>query len=273
MPNYTDFDKRMKKYEKITDVHLIPNLPVVIRLDGRHFHTFAHKFNKPFDSVLVSTMQETMKYLCKNIQNCVFGYTQSDEISLLLVDYKDIKTEQWVDNRIQKICSLAASMATKYFLKSFTHNVLQWQAQTFNDTVGWSKDDEKLDEVYENAIDEIAEFDARCFNLPIDEVPNYFYWRQQDAIRNSINMLGQHYFSHAGLQCKSQQDIIQMLKDFENIDWEDLPIHLQRGSCALKRMLMIVDDPDKQINLRDKWFIDMEPPVFKDDWTYITKRL
>ena len=103
MPNYTDFDKRMKKYEKITDVHLIPNLPVIIRLDGRHFHTFTHKFNKPFDSVLVSTMQETMKYLCKNIQNCVFGYTQSDEISLLLVDYKDIKTEQWVDNRIQKI--------------------------------------------------------------------------------------------------------------------------------------------------------------------------
>lgn len=81
---------RMKEfYEQIPKTRLMRRTPVAIRIDGKAFHTFTKGFRKPFDAVLTSAMQETMKYLCENIQGCVLGYTQSDEITLILVDYKN----------------------------------------------------------------------------------------------------------------------------------------------------------------------------------------
>ena len=103
---------RMKKYEGITRDHLVPRMPVIIRLDGKAFHSFTRGFAKPFDQIMMKSMQETMKLLCENIQGCVLGYTQSDEISLVLVDYQNLNSCSWFDNNIQKIASVSASMAT-----------------------------------------------------------------------------------------------------------------------------------------------------------------
>jgi len=80
----TSIGDRMKtNYENISRYYLVRRMPVIIRIDGRAFHTLTRGLKKPFDNILIGAMQETMKYLCENIQGCVFGYTQSDEISLL----------------------------------------------------------------------------------------------------------------------------------------------------------------------------------------------
>ena len=110
---YDELSIRMKTfYEQIPKIKLIRRMPVIIRLDGKAFHTFTKGFKKRFDEILIKTIQETTKYLCENIQGCVLGYTQSDEISLLLVDYKKLNSDAWFDYEVQKMCSIAASMGT-----------------------------------------------------------------------------------------------------------------------------------------------------------------
>ena len=130
MPVHDDLGTRMKDfYEGIPKTKLMRRTPVIIRIDGKAFHTFTRGFKRPFDEILIKTMQETTKYLCENIQGCVLGYTQSDEISLVLVDYQRFETSAWFDYEIQKMCSIAASMTTMAFnrifekkVKEFTYN-------------------------------------------------------------------------------------------------------------------------------------------------------
>ena len=122
MPTRDDLGTRMKTfYEEIPKTKLMRRCPVAIRIDGKAFHTFTRGFNKPFDEVLIESMQETMKYLCENIQGCVLGYTQSDEITLILVDYKKLNSSAWFDYEVQKMCSIAASMATMAFNRFFMY--------------------------------------------------------------------------------------------------------------------------------------------------------
>ena len=115
-----DLGTRMKEYESVSKNFLTRRVPVIIRVDGKAFHTFTKGFVKPFDVVLMKTMQDTMKYLCENIQGCVLGYCQSDEITLVLTDYADIGTCAWFDYNVQKICSVVSSMATLEFNKKFS---------------------------------------------------------------------------------------------------------------------------------------------------------
>ena len=96
-------DRMKSYYEEVTKTKLVRRMPVIIRLDGCHFHTFTRGFKKPFDPLLNKTMQATMKYLCENIQGCVLGYTQSDEITLVLVDYARLETSAWFDYKVQKL--------------------------------------------------------------------------------------------------------------------------------------------------------------------------
>ena len=120
MPVNDELGKRMKEYyEGVPNTKLMRRTPVAIRLDGKAFHTFTRGFQKPFDEVLIKSMQETTKYLCENIQGCVLGYTQSDEITLILVDYKNLDSSAWFDYKVQKMCSIAASMATMAFNQFF----------------------------------------------------------------------------------------------------------------------------------------------------------
>lgn len=126
MPVHDDLGRRMKEYyEQIPKTKLMRRTPVIIRIDGKAFHSFTKGFKRPFDDVLIESMQETMKYLCENIQGCVLGYHQSDEISLVLVDYHKLTSNAWFDYEVQKICSIAASMATMIFNKIFEKNCIE----------------------------------------------------------------------------------------------------------------------------------------------------
>ena len=173
MPVHDDLGNRMKEYEAVPKIKLMKRTPVAIRIDGKAFHTFTKGLYKPFDDILVKAMQETMRYLCKNIQGCVFGYTQSDEITLILTDYATFETSAWFDYEVQKICSIVASMATMAFNKFFTKNVnayLDYYYDTWNVTV----EDQTYVDILNKAIEKGAIFDARCFNISKEEVTNLF---------------------------------------------------------------------------------------------------
>ena len=243
MIDKTDLAKRMKTYEAVSKTTLVRRMPVIARVDGKSFHSFTRGFDKPFDEVLMNAMKETMKYLCQNIQGCVLGYTQSDEITLVLIDYKKLNSSAWFDNEVQKICSIAASMATSAFYREFLDSMLRFCDSEDYDFGMWCK--------YNAAISKGAMFDARCFNVPKEDVCNNIYWRQLDATRNSIQMVGQANFSHKQLQNKSCAEIQEMLFSEKGINWNDLSADKKRGSCCVKK--------------DEGWVIDNDIPIFKGD--------
>lgn len=269
MPVKDELGTRMKEfYENVPKTQLVRRMPVAIRLDGKAFHTFTRGFEKPFDEVLGRSMRETMKYLCENIQGCVLGYTQSDEITLILVDYQNLNSCAWFDYEVQKMCSIAASMATMAFNKFFTKNVNYFEmTHEHDDTIN------EYCTTLVNAAEKGAMFDARCFNIPKEEVCNLIYWRQLDATRNSIQMVGQANFSHKELQKKSCNMIQEMLFTEKGINWNDYPTHLKRGSCCIKTTIQ-----NPNVDIKDGaypksiWMIDLDIPIFKGDGrNYIDK--
>lgn len=268
-----ELGKRMKNYETVPKTRLSRRIPVAIRIDGKAFHTFTRGFNKPFDEVLISAMQNTMRYLCKNIQGCVLGYTQSDEITLILVDYKQLNSDAWFDYEVQKMCSIAASMATMAFNKYFYEAVREFDEKNKLSSFSYFNNPDnpctKLHDIYWNAYNKGAMFDARCFNIPKEEVTNLIYWRQLDATRNSIQMVGQANFSHSELQNKSCNQIQDMLMIEKEINWNNYPTYLKRGSCCIK-IEEETEREDGSIYFRNKWIIDFDIPVFKgEDRKYI----
>lgn len=258
MPVHDNLGQRMKEnYENVSKTRLVRRMPVAIRIDGKAFHTFTRGFKKPFDWILIESMQETAKYLCENIQGCVFGYTQSDEITLILVDYDKLETCAWFDYEVQKLCSIAASIATMKFNKVFDEKTNDyWFPQHYNIA------EVKIRE-YWSALRKSAEkgamFDARCFNIPKEEVTNLIYWRQLDATRNSIQMVGQANFSHKQLHGLSCNDIQNKLLTEKNINWNDFPIVAKRGTAVLKG--------------KNSWYLDNEMPILKGEFREYVDRL
>lgn len=282
MPVNDELGIRMKTYyEQIPKTRLMRRTPVAIRIDGKAFHTFTKGFQKPFDDILIKSMQETTKHLCENIQGCVLGYTQSDEITLILVDYKNLNSDAWFDYEVQKMCSIAASMATMAFNKFFVSNCYKWGTEyiDFDDLLA-DKNSKvaKLFNAYSKAVEKGAMFDARVFNIPKEEVTNLIYWRQLDATRNSIQMVGQTNFSHKELHGKSCNMIQDMLLTEKDINWNDFPTYQKRGSCCIKTDTTITGATlqDGEVTTttieRPHWIIDTEIPIFKgEDRKYIDK--
>lgn len=197
----TSLGDRMKEnYERRFQYHLMRRTPVIIRVDGKVFHTLTSKCQKPFDDNLIHCMSEVARVLCGNIQGAKCAYQQSDEISILLIDYDELTTQAWFDYNLQKIVSVSASLASATFSQV------------------WGK---------------VGLFDSRAFNIPKEEVANYFVWRQKDWIRNSISMLAQSNFSHNQLQNKSQEEMILMLNN-KGIYWIELGDTLQNGIFVTK---------------------------------------
>ena len=272
MSVHDDLGTRMKEYEKRNQYYLQKRTPVAIRVDGRSFHTFTKGFQRPFDDVLIKTMQETAKYMCENIQGCVLGYTQSDEISLVLVDYQRFETSAWFDYEIQKMCSIAASMATMAFNKFFENNVDDYRFSKWDGVSKYEEGTEEYIKTLLKAVEKGAMFDARVFNIPKEEVTNCIYWRQLDASRNSIQMVGQANFSHKELQNKSCNDIQDMLVLQKNINWNDFPTYQKRGTCVVRNKIVVESDGITETAiLRDitksenEWIIDKDIPIFKDE--------
>lgn len=245
-------DERMKKYEYVTRHYLMCRTPVIVRIDGKAFHTFTKGMKKPFDHIFMESMQDTMKYLCENVQGCVLGYCQSDEISLLLIDYDTLETSAWFDNNISKIISITSSLASVYFNQQFYINLVDYRVKNYKS--------KNRDVEYENRllanISSLPIFDSRAFNLSKEEVNNYFVWRQQDAIKNAIQMIGRAYFTHKELENKNGKDIVDMLDNI-GINYHSYSTSEKRGTCCIKT--------DKG------WELDTEIPIFKDDKDYIEK--
>ena len=267
MPVHDSLGTRMKEfYEKPYQTKLTRRTPVAIRIDGKAFHTFTRGFQKPFDPLLMKTMQHTMKYLCENIQDCVFGFTQSDEITLILIDYQKLDSSAWFDYEVQKMCSISSSMATMAFNKYFSEMVMQLEsdvAQEYetNGDTEWVIEMEKYLKAYRKSCEKGAMFDSRCFNIPKEEVCNLIYWRQLDATRNSIQMVGQANFSHNELQGKSCNMIQDMLLTQKDINWNDYPVACKRGSACIKVHGLNM----AELKERSHWCIDENMPILKDE--------
>lgn len=257
MPSNNIGDRMKENYENRARFYLTRRTPVILRLDGRAFHSFTRGFERPYDKVFHETMKETAFYLCKNIQGAKVAYTQSDEISILLTDYDTLQTDAWFDYNIQKMCSVAASMATLAFSRYFEKNVAWFNIRNkLNgvndaDTAEWNTYIKYL-----QAIEKGATFDCRCFNIPEAEVVNYFIWRQQDATNNAIQMLGQANFSHKELQSKRCNDIQDMLMTQKGINFNDMPVEFKRGICCYR-------------NANNEWIIDTDIPIFTQNRSFI----
>lgn len=254
--------ERMKEYEMQSRTRLLRKVPVIIRLDGKAFHTFTRGLDKPFDKDFMRIMQETMLALCKQIQGCVLGYTQSDEITLVLVDYQKMESMAWFDNQVQKMCSVAASIATLEFNKNLYDTIqeLRIEADFTSMNSGDPLYEAELDRkanLFENKMWK-ATFDARAFNVPIHEVINNLIWRQQDATRNSINMVGQFLFPHKELQGIGIKDLQNKMLTERDVNWNNFSIAEKRGIAAIK-------------DNEGKWFIDELTPIFTEDRDYINR--
>ena len=232
------FGDRMKGYENVYRTYLPKRMPVIIRIDGKAFHTYTKGMEKPFDACLTHVMWETCKYLLQNISGAKVAYTQSDEISILITNYDKLTTESWFNNNLQKMVSVAASMATAKF-------------------------NEEIRGYY--PAKDLALFDARAYVLPRDEVNNYFLWRQADATKNSISMVAQANFSHKSLQGLNGGQMQDKLMLEKGINWNNLHTWQKRGACIVK------DWYNRGGAVRTKWVVDMKTPIFSQDKDYIER--
>lgn len=234
---------RMKAYEAVPKNFLMRRTPVIIRIDGKAFHTFTKCLpgldpaleRSPFSNYMHEAMVFTTKKLVENIQCCVLGYTQSDEISLLLRDYDDLETQSWFGNNLQKMVSVSASIATAAFNHDFSECR---ESHTFS---------------------QYALFDARAYNIPKEEVANYFIWRQQDASRNSVQMLGHYHFSQKEMHGKSNPEVQDMLMLQKGVNWNDVDTWAKRGTCVVARESGVE--------------IDEQIPIFTQDRSYIEQHV
>jgi len=251
---------RMKEfYENRYRILLPRRLPLIIRVDGKAFHTFTKGFKKPYDLIIRDCMTETAAELCKEIQGCKIAYIQSDEISLLLTDYDDIKTDAWFDKNLAKITSISASIATLAFNKQY-----KWTLDNYA-----FHEMPKMKEFYEKKLF-TAMFDSRAFVIPKEEVINYFIWRQNDATRNAIQGLGQANFSHKEMQNINTSLLQEKLFKERQINFNDEPTWYKRGWCVNKESYC-KKVPDKEGIIRTHWTPDYDIPIFTTDRNYIEK--
>lgn len=220
--SHNDFDKRMKQYESVYNQKIIPHIPIILRIDGHNFHNFTKQCKRPFDNKLSRAFQIATMGLGRVLGKFNIAYGQSDEVSIFIYN-PNTMSQEYYDGKIFKFCSLVAS--------SFTAD--------FNN-------------FYESGSS--ATFDCRIFQLPVSEVTNYFIWRQKDAVRNSIQMLGRANFSHNQLNNKSCSNIQDMLME-KGINWDSTETKFKRGWCV------------------DNSGTDEEIPIFTQDRDFIERFL
>lgn len=265
--NAENLGDRMKGYEKVFDRELPPRQPVIVRLDGNSFHEFtASRFEFPFDAKFKNCMNEAAIATMKYCNGSMIAYVQSDEISVLLRNDLNPDMGQFLNGRIQKICSLVASACA----------------------VRFSKEVSKL-----TGKDEEVQFDCRCFVMPANDVVNYYEWRQQDTIKNAINSIiywklrGEMGAKAAqrkldGIPTDSKQEILE--REY-GIKIDDYPSYYIRGSCIYKvEKTMpieevappeIIDKYNKhgEMVTRHEWKIDKEIPIFHECREFIDRFL
>jgi tRNA(His) guanylyltransferase len=237
----TSLGDRMKRYEAATDALLVPRTPVMVRLDGKGFSKYTRGLEKPMDEKLRLCMEYAAYELMDKIDGCRFAYSQSDEISLVLVDYSSRDSQPWFNYRVSKVLSVATSVVTAAFIKAaITYMPEHLSKRGF------------------------PLFDARAWNIPKEEVSNAILWRQQDATRNSIQSLGRAHFSHRELKNKNTKEIQELLFQEKGINYNRQPIYYRRG-YSLYRMNCVVEGRSGVPVKRKKIVCDLGMPIITRD--------
>lgn len=214
-------DRMKENYENRTRMYLPRRSNVILRVDGKSFHTYTKNLARPFDVDFMGDMDLTAKYLCHNIMGAKLAFVQSDEISVLITDYDTIATQAWFDYNVQKMVSVGASMATGEFNRL---RLMRLFNESDNDTL-----------MVHIKAENVAEFDARVFCIPeFDEVCNYFLWRQLDATRNSIQSTARSHYSHKELIGKNTNEMQEMLFQ-KGVNWNNFATALKRGRIVYKK--------------------------------------
>jgi len=220
----TDFAHRMKMYEKKeTREKLNPNLPIVVRLDGRGFSKFTKPFKRPYDEDFREVMVATAKHVMEKCGGCL-AYTQSDEISIL-IDRKDV----FFNAKKQKVVSVLAAMATSKFV---IEAMKKWP---------------------EHVSETTPHFDARAFNVPdYNEAVNSIYWRQVDCVRNSVSMVGHYYLSRSDMHKKKTTEVISMLGLRKDVNWYDYPNEFRYGVYIYRKQVTMPIEDEVWAKIPDK---------------------
>lgn len=245
MSNLT-LGERMKVYEFITDVRIIPRLPIIVRIDGKAFHTFTKKIKakKPFDEQFSLLMEHTALELAKNAQGCLLTYTQSDEISMVIRTDQSEEATSWFAGRVQKICSVSSSIATAYFNK-------------------------KLVEISTVVLP--ALFDARVYGVPnMMEVANYLVWRQRDCEKNSVSSAAYYFLAdkygrktaRQKLDKLNQKERQEILFQECGINWNNYPDRFKRGIVCVRKNTIIETDNGDAVR---KPLVAQAAPIFTSD--------
>ncbi len=213
---------RMKLYyEDALRIALPRGAYCIVRIDGRAFHTFTRNLPRPYCRPLADALDLAAIALCQEMIGCRFAYGQSDEYSFLLADDDAL----WFDGNVQKIVSVAASVFTAAFHRSFVSDCP-------------------------------ATFDARVIAIPQrPEVSKYFIWRQLDASANSLNMLASAHFSHAQLLGKSTAEKHELLHA-KGLNWAREPADFKRGRVIRKHDNSWQADLDIPIFTRDPTYLE-----------------
>lgn len=189
---------------------MIPTLPVIIRLDGNNFSNWTKGLKKPFDQNLTDLMSDTCEYLVK-ITNAVVGYTQSDEITLILYS-ADKKSSIYNDGKKQKILSKLTSQCSVFFNDKRKEYLPNHNAKAF--------------------------FDCRIYQVPtLNDACLQLLWREQDATRNSILCLAQSMYSHTEVENKNTSELQDKMMLEKGVNWNDLPVRLKRGTYIKRRVV------------------------------------
>jgi len=234
---------RMKEYEKRSKTQLPRRSYCLMRLDGKNFSKYCAKLKKPFDAGFAEDMNETAAFLCKEIQGAKFAFVQSDEISILITDFDDIKSEGWFDYDVQKMTSISASLASNKFNEMRLKRSLS-TLENFR----------------------FGAFDCRVWSVSDPfEVANTFLWRQKDCTRNSITMATLSVYSDKEQKGKNSDEKQEMLFQ-KGINWNDYPVRFKRGGFIVKQSY------GKDGAMRSKW-ICIEPPIFTQDQNFLYSKI
>jgi tRNA(His) 5'-end guanylyltransferase len=248
---FDELDERMRVFETAHDLGVLPGLYMVARLDGRSFTRLTKEvrpFEAPFDARFRDLMLATAEHLMSGCGfNIVYGYTQSDEISLLFA-----LEENSFQRKLRKL-----------------HSILSGEASArFSLLLG-----------------ALAVFDCRISQLPsVDLVVDYFRWRSEDAHRNALNAHGYWLLRKKG---KTVSEATAALKGlsvaqknellFQNgVNFNDLPLWQKRG-CGLywEEYERPAENPltgEKLIARRRRVRHHLELPM-KDDYSAFLRKL
>ena len=248
MTDKTSLGDRMKGYEAASKSVLPGRLPIIIRVDGKAFHTYTKGLKKgegvAYDKNLEQVMNLVALKLCDEIQGAQVAYVQSDEISILVHGYKKLTSQGWFNNELIKVVSVSAGIASATFTEK-SHLIWNYIKP--------------------------AIFDSRAFVVPENDVCNYFIWRQQDATRNSIQMLARALYSHKECHLKNGSQLQEMTFQ-KGRNWNNEPTSFKRGRCVVRVPDEFVTPKGVKVS-RMRWAVDDEIPVFSQDRDYINRHL